>query len=133
MGDAGSVTAEVAVTFPVVLLALAVVLFAGSAARAGVTCVDGARAAARAVSAGEAPAVAVAQARAVLDGPAEVVIGGATSARGAGPSGAPGAGGLVTVTVRLDVGAAVVPTWSDTRVWRVPVSCRAHAWREPTA
>ncbi|WP_380169426.1 hypothetical protein [Jannaschia sp. R86511] len=121
-------TAEVAVTFPVVLLALTVVLFAGSVGRAGVACVDGARAAARAVSAGEPAGVAVAQARAVLDRPASVSV-----AAGAGGGVGGTAGGLVEVVVGVDVVPAVVPGWVDRGSWRLPVTCRAHAWLEPTA
>lgn len=117
-------TAEVAVTFPVVLLALAVVLLAGSAARAGVACVDGARAAARAVSAGEPAAQAEVRARGVLDRPARVSLGGA---------GGTGGEGLVEVTVSLDVAAPVVPSWMDGSSWQLPVTCRALAWREPEA
>lgn|GEM_PF-1234881 len=112
-------TAEVAVTFPVVLLALAVVLLAGSVARAGVVCVDGARAAARAVSAGEPTEQAEARARGVLDRPARVSLAG------------PGGEGLVEVSVRVDVAAPVVPSWVDGSSWQLPVTCRALAWREP--
>lgn len=117
-------TAEVAVTFPVVLLALAVVLLAGSVARAGVACVDGARAAARAVSAGEPTEVAVRQAHGVLDRPARVDVG------ATGPAVGPG---LVQVSVSLDVLPAFVPSWTDGSSWRVPVTCRAAAWSEPVA
>lgn len=124
-GDAGSVTAEVAVTFPVVLLALAVVLLAGSVARAGVACVDGARAAARAVSAGEPAETAVRQAQGVLDRPARVDV-------GSGRAGASGPG-LVQVSVSLDVVPSFVPSWTDGSSWRVPVTCRAAAWQEPAA
>lgn len=120
-GDAGSVTAEVAVTFPVVLLALAVVLLAGSVARAGVACVDGARAAARAVSAGEPADQVEARARSVLDRPARLSLGGA------------GGDGLVEVSVSVDVTAPVVPSWVDGSSWQLPVTCRALAWREPEA
>ena len=126
-------TAEVAVTFPVVVLALAVVLLAGSVAGAGVACVDGARAAARAVSAGEPTAVALARARAVLDRPARVQLGAASGADGpGGPGGGTGAG-LVVVAVSVDVVPAVVPAWTGGASWRVPVTCRARAWREPVA
>lgn len=117
-------TAEVAITFPVVLLALAVVLLAGSVARAGVACVEGARAAARAVSAGEQPGVALDRARAVLDRPARVQVAGGDGAAGEG---------MVVVTVGVDVVPAVVPTWTDVASWRLPVTCSAHAWREPVA
>ncbi|MGJ7439830.1 hypothetical protein [Aquipuribacter sp. MA13-6] len=120
-------TAEVAVTFPVVLLALAVVLLAGSVARAGVACVDGARAAARAVSAGEPAEVAVGHARGVLDRPARVDVG--TRAAPTGSSGP----GLVQVSVSLDVVPAFVPSWTSGSSWGVPVTCRVAAWPEPVA
>ncbi len=119
-------TAEVAVTFPVVLLALAVVLLAGSVARSGVACVDGARAAARAVSAGEPVETAVRQAQGVLDRPARVDVG------VPGPAGVSGPG-LVQVAVSLDVVPSFVPSWTDRSSWRVPVTCRAAAWPEPAA
>lgn len=114
-------TAEVAVTFPVVLLALAVVLLAGSVARAGVVCVDGARAAARAVSAGEPAEQAEARARGVLDRPAQVSLAGL------------GGEGLVQVSVSVDVAASVVPSWADQALWQLAVTCRAQAWKEPDA
>lgn len=105
-------------TFPVVVLALAVVLLAGSLGQAAVACADGARAAARALSRGETAAVADGEARAVIGRPATVSASG-----GGGP--APG-------LVRVDV---EVRTASVTSVgpgsWQLPVRCSAHAWTEP--
>lgn len=111
-------TAEVAVTFPVVVLALAVVLLAGTLSRTGVACVDGARAAARAVAAGEAPDVAVARAHAVVGEDASVRV---------GPG---GAAGLFRVDVRVHPVVTVAPAWAQER-WRVPVTCSVHGWSEP--
>jgi hypothetical protein len=110
------VTAVVAVTFPVVVLALAVVLLAGTLSRTGVACVDGARAAARAVAAGEAPAVAVARAHAVVGADASVHVGPGDTA------------GLFRVDVRVHP-VAVAPAWARDG-WRIPVTCSAHGWSE---
>jgi hypothetical protein len=128
VGDRGTVTAEVAVTFPVVVLALTVVLLAGSAARAGVACMDGARAAARALAAGEQPETAVSRARSVAGGSAVVTV--------EGPSAVPATdgavtAGLVTVEVVVGAGPVVSPPWVDRAAWRLPVACAARAWVEP--
>lgn len=120
-----------AVTFPVVLLALAVVLLAGSLARTQLACVDGARAAARAVSSGAGSAEAVAQAQAVLGRSATVDIGLARAGEGPGGPGGTG-GGLVTVSVALEVVPGAVPAWVEPSGWRLPVLCRSSAWQEPT-
>ena len=114
----GSVTAEVAITFPVVVLALAVVLLAGSVAQAGVACADAARAAGRALARGETVAVATATAAQVAGRPLAVQV-------------APSGGGIVEVTARVDAVPALVPTWVDPTAWRLPVTCRARAWQEP--
>ena len=115
--QAGSVTAEVAITFPVVVLALAVVLLAGSVAQAGVTCADAARAAGRVLARGETVAAATATAQQV-------------AGRGVAVQVAPAGGGLVVVTARVDAVPALVPTWADPNAWRLPVTCRARAWPE---
>ena len=123
--QAGSVTAEVAVTFPVVVLALAVVLLAGSLAQAGVTCVDAARAAGRVLARGETTTAAAAAARQVAGRPVEVQV----VAAGGGVAAA--AGGLVVVTARVDAAPALVPAWVDPTAWRLPVTCTARTWSEP--
>ncbi|MFC5382357.1 TadE family type IV pilus minor pilin [Aquipuribacter nitratireducens] len=105
-------TAETAVTLPVVVLCLAVLLAVGAVTRAQVSCVDAARSAARALARGESPVVATGEARAVLARPAAVSVA------------SPAPDGPVEVTVRLDV--------HPPGVWSVPVTCRARAWREPT-
>ena len=122
--QAGSVTAEVAVTFPVVVLALAVVLLAGSLAQAGVTCVDAARAAGRVLARGETTTAAAAAARQVAGRPVEVQV----VAAGGGVA---AAGGLVVVTARVDAAPALVPAWVDPTAWRLPVTCTARTWSEP--
>ena len=106
-------------TFPLVVLALAVVLLAGSVAQAAVSCADGARAAARALSRGEPVSVAVAQAQSVLAHPAAV-----TAARTGPPP------GLVRVEVAVSSPGAGVGGWSGVGV-PVLVRCSAHAWVEP--
>lgn len=58
--DRGSATAELALGLPAVVLALLLVLVAGSAAVAQVRCTDAARAAARAAALGEDPGVVAA-------------------------------------------------------------------------
>ncbi len=125
-------TAEVAVTLPVVVLALAVVLFAGSVARGGVTCADAARAAGRALARGEAAGGAAAEAQRVAGRPVQVEVAGGGAAL---PSvgGAPAGGSVVVVTVRLDVRPGLVPASGDASGWRVPVTCSARAWSEPVA
>ena len=128
--QAGSVTAELAVTFPVVVLALALVLFAGSVAQAGVTCVDAARAAGRVLARGEPAGAAVAAGEQVAGRPVSIQVSPGSAGRSGG--GGPQGGGLVVVTVRVDAGAALVPTWGDPAAWRLPVTCSARAWAEPT-
>lgn len=117
-------TAETAVTFPVVVLALAVVLLAASTGRAAVACVDGARGAARELSRGEDVGSAVARARGVLDRPAAVEV----SPTGSAP-------GLVRVQVTVGAGpsgaAGGAPGGWGVLSWQPPVSCTAHAWLEP--
>ncbi len=58
-GETGSVTAELALGLPAVVLALVVVLVVASAAVAQLRCADAARAAARAAALGESDAVVV--------------------------------------------------------------------------
>jgi hypothetical protein len=123
------VTAELAVTFPVVVLALALVLFAGSVAQAGVTCVDAARAAGRVLARGEPAGAAATAAGQVAGRPVSVQV---SSGSGGRSAGGPQGGGLVVVTVRVDAGPAPVPRWGDPAAWRLPVTCSARAWAEPT-
>lgn len=122
-------TAELAVTFPVVVLALAVVLLAGSLAQAGVSCVDGARAAARAVSRGDPHHVAVEQAHRVVDGAAVEIVEAGTGGSGQAASGGAGGTGLVAVRVSLAVAGSSGLAWGDGS-WALPVTCQAHAWLE---
>lgn len=132
-------TAELAVTFPAVVLALAVVLFAGSVAQAGVSCADAARAAGREVARGGSAAAATAVARQVAGRPVQLqVTGGATGPAAPGGAGGPGsgggaAGGLVVVTARVEARPGVAPSWGEMSGWSLPVTCRARAYREPAA
>lgn len=72
VGDAGSVTAELAVGLPVVVLLLVVVLAVVGAGLTRAQCLDGARAGARALALGESPADAAATARRVAGDEARV-------------------------------------------------------------
>ncbi|MFC3689575.1 hypothetical protein [Aquipuribacter hungaricus] len=121
-------TAEVAVTFPAVVLALAVVLFAGSVAQAGVSCADAARAAGREVARGGSAAAATAAAQQVAGRPVQLQLAG-----GGGGAGGGAAGGLVVVTARVEARPGVVPSWGEMSGWSLPVTCRARAHREPAA
>lgn len=72
--DRGSVTAELALGLPAVVLALLVVLLVGAAAVAQVRCTDAARAAARAAALGEGGAAVVAVATDLAGEGAEVSV-----------------------------------------------------------
>lgn len=73
-GDRGSVTAELALGLPAVVLALVVVLLVGSVAVAQVRCTDAARAAARAAALGEDTAAVVAIAADLAGEEAQVAV-----------------------------------------------------------
>jgi secretion/DNA translocation related TadE-like protein len=70
----GSVTAEVAIALPAVVLALAVVLAVGAVVVAQLRCIDAARAGARAAARGQPPAEVSAVARRIAPGGARVGI-----------------------------------------------------------
>jgi len=72
--DRGSVTAELALGLPAVVLALVVVLLVGAAAVAQVRCTDAARAAARAAALGEDHATVVAIATDLAGEEAQVAV-----------------------------------------------------------
>lgn len=72
--DRGSVTAELALGLPAVVLALVVVLLVGGAALAQVRCGDAARAGARAAALGEDPATVVALAQELAGPDAQVTV-----------------------------------------------------------
>ncbi|ACQ78885.1 putative TadE-like family protein [Beutenbergia cavernae DSM 12333] len=108
--ERGSVTAELAVALPALVVILVAVLLAASAGLTQVRCQDAARAAARAAAIGDDDA----RVRAValeLGGPSA----GVTVARD---------GEWVVVTVEREVTTGV-PSWS------VTVSATARAWIEP--
>lgn len=88
--DRGSVTAELAVGLPAVVLVLVALLVVSSAAVAQTRCADGARAGARSAALGEDDATVVATARRVAGGDAAVSVS--------------RSGGWVSVTVSDDVG-----------------------------
>ena len=94
-GDRGAVTAEIALALPAVVLVLLVVLAVGAAGIAQLRATDGARVAARAVTAGYDDAEAAAQARAVAGEGASVAV-----VRD---------GEWVRVTVRRPLGASWTP------------------------
>jgi hypothetical protein len=73
-GDQGSVTAELAVGLPAVVLVLAMVLVVASTAIAQTRCSDGARAGARAAALGEDDAAVAAVARRVAGDGAQVDV-----------------------------------------------------------
>lgn len=72
--DRGSVTAELAVGLPAVVLVLVALLAVSSAAIAQTRCADGARAGARSAALGEDDAAVVATARRVAGAGAEVSV-----------------------------------------------------------
>ena len=119
LGEHGSATAELAVAMPAVMVVLAAVLSVGQAVMAKVTCVDAARAGARAAARGGGPDEVRQQALAVVPGhgaPGEAAV--TVSA-----AGATGAADLVVVTVSRSLRlAALGPT--------VRVSASAVAQRE---
>jgi Flp pilus assembly protein TadG len=77
--DRGTVTAELAVVLPAVVVLCAALLFAGQAVVRQVQCVDAARAAARLAARGDSPAAVTAEAgrRAPPDASVQVVRSGA--------------------------------------------------------
>jgi hypothetical protein len=103
---------------PVVVLALAAVLATGALARAQVTCVDGARAVARALARGDDAVTARGEAAAVLGRTAAVRI-------EAGPD------GTVQVGVQHEV-RTWSPSWAPGGLRGLGVTCEARAWPEPS-
>jgi Flp pilus assembly protein TadG len=118
LGEHGSATAELAVAMPAVVVVLAAVLSVGQAVLAKVTCVDAARAGARAAARSGGPDQVRQQALAVVQGDRAGEAAVTVSA-----AGATGAADLVVVTVSRSLRlAALGPT--------VRVSASAVAQRE---
>lgn len=109
--DRGSVTAELAVALPAVVLMLGVVVALVGAGVSHLQTIDAARAGARAAALGEGDAVVVAAARRVGGGPAEVTV--------------VREDGWATVTVRVPV------TVAGLGVGPLEASGSATAWIEP--
>jgi TadE-like protein len=95
-GDRGTVTAEIAVAMPAVVLLIVAVLFCGSAVVSQVRCVDAARAGARSAARGDPPGEVLAQARRLAPPGARI--------------GVSNGGGDVAVTVRSMVTGGL-PGW----------------------
>jgi Flp pilus assembly protein TadG len=108
-GDRGSVTAELAVALPVVVLLIAVIAAAGSVGRARWACQDAAWTAARLVARGDAVSRAVAEATELAPPAAAIDVG------------VDDLGRTVSVRVRADVPVAIA------RVATVPLGCAATA------
>jgi secretion/DNA translocation related TadE-like protein len=120
-GDGGSVTAELAVALPSVVMLLAVVAAVAAVVVAQVRCVDAARAGARAAARHDGSSAAVALARLVAPSGARVSVAEVSGAPSASASGA----GRVRVEVRASV-RLLLPFLP-----RVEVSAAAVADREP--